>query len=522
MLWKISLTVVIAMLVCTMAFAQASDYDRRPRTASVSGRVTIEGKPAANVTVTVTEPQSGIMEARIFSLGGRDFVDHRFYKATTNAEGKYQVNGLPAGTYIISPKGPAYVPESKALGLDASVEITLDEGEAQEKVDFALARGGVITGRVTDEDGRPQVGRDVRLLELISQDELRGLANIGGRSLHTDDRGVYRIFGLRRGRYIVKAGGEDDTLIGAIRGKSTQVTYHPDVVKQEDAKVIEVTEGREVAGVDIRLRNPVETFTVSGRVTNSETGKPLPQARVGCFPVETQEQDSGNWVADTITDSEGNFIAAGLKPGKYKAKYHPPQEGGEYWGEGKYFELNDGDVSGVEILVRRGASINGVVIVEEGRDATTNIKLSQSSLNASVYKEYFVGEIRHNSMLGWLHSKIGNNGGFRMIGVPPGKATIRLSSSSNSFHQLRVERDGVDVKDGFEVKPGEEINSVRVMVGQGGGVIRGSLKIVGGILPEGVSLSIYVSREGPSRIYRSGAVDEKGPVCDQRLAHWRV
>jgi hypothetical protein len=78
MLWKIrvSLTVVIALLVCSPAFAQASDYDRRPRTASVSGRVTVGGKYEANVTVTITEVHPGIREARIFSLGGREFVDH--------------------------------------------------------------------------------------------------------------------------------------------------------------------------------------------------------------------------------------------------------------------------------------------------------------------------------------------------------------------------------------------------------------------------------------------------------------
>lgn len=504
------ITVAIVLLACSRSFAQAADYDRRPRTASVSGRVTIEGKPAANVTVTVKEAQSEMMEVKIFTLEGHEFVDHRFYKATTDAEGRYQVSGLPAGQYLISPKAPAYVPESKLFGLDASVKITLDEGEAREKVDFALLRGGVITGRVTDEDGRPQVGRDVRLVELVGLAEWRELEDIRGTTLETDDRGVYRIFGLRSGRYVVKAGGEDDTLRYAIRAKKTQVTYHPDVVNQDEAKVIEVREGREVTGVDIRLRNPVETFVVSGRVINSETGKPLPQARVVCFLVEDQEDESGNWTADTITDAEGNFIATGLKPGKYKAKYNPPQEGGDYYGEGKYFEIRDGDVSGVEVTVRRGAIINGVVIVEEGRDATTNVRLAQSWVSAQVNKEYFVGNVRRGSMVGWLQSKIGDDGGFRLIGVPPGKAMINFTSSSNSLRQLRVERYGVDVKDGFEVRRGEEVNGVRVIVGQGAGAIRGTLKLVGGVLPEGVHLSVQADGEGTPRIGQAGEVDEKG------------
>ena len=506
------LTVAVTLLFCSQAFAQATDYDHRQRTASVSGHVTLEGKPAANITVTVKETNSETNEARMFSLGGRDFVDHRSYKATTDAEGSYQLIRLPAGQYVISPDAPAYAPEGRLFGSDASIKITLDEGEAREKVDFKLIRCGVITGRVTDEDGRPEIGRVVRLAELVGQDQLREVTDLRahGTEPETDDRGVYRIFGIRRGRYVVMAGGENDYLRYASKARKTQLTYHPDAVKQEEAKVIEVTEGKEVTGVDIRLRNPVESFAVSGRVINAETGKPVPQARVACFPVEDPEDESGNWAADTITDSEGNFTATGLKPGKYKARYNPPQEGGDYYGEGKYFEVSDGDVSGVEVTVKRGAIINGMVIVEEGKDATTNVKLSQSSVSAQVNKEYFVGNVRHGSMVGWLHSKISDGGHFRLIGAPPGKAVIALSSSPSSFHLLRVERDGVDLKDGFEVRAAEEINAVRIIIGQGAGVIRGTLKLVGGSIPEGVHLSVQAEREGTPGIGRSSAVDEKG------------
>jgi hypothetical protein len=506
------ITVAIVLLACSQSFAQAADYDRRPRTASVSGRVTIEGKPAANVTVTVKEARSEMPEARIFSLGGREFVDHCFYKATTDAEGRYQISGLPAGQYIISTDAPAYLPQSRVLGSDASTKITLDEGEAREKIDFALIRGGVITGRVTDEDGRPQVGRYVRLIELVGRDQIREVGDMraGVTALETDDRGIYRIFGLRAGRYIVLAGGENDYLRGAIRSRETQLTYHPDVVRQEEAKVIEVREGEEVTGVDIRLRNPGATFAASGRVINSETGKPLPQTRVICFPVENPEDESGNWAADTFSDSEGNFTATGLKPGKYKAKYYPPQEGSEYYGEGKYFEVSDGDVSGVEVTVRRGAVINGAVIVEEGRDATTNAKLSEARVMAQVWKGWLVGNTPYGSTVGFLDSKIANDGSFRMTGVPPGKADIRLSSSSKSLWRLRVERDGIDVNGGFEVRAGEEINSVRLIIGQGAGVIRGTLKIVGGVLPEGVVLSVDAGQGPPNYIGGSGEVDGKG------------
>jgi hypothetical protein len=514
MLWQIRIiiTITVMMSAWSLAFAQAPDRDLRPRTASFSGCVTVEGKPSANVTIAATEHPPGIREARIFSLGGREFVDPYFYKTTTDSEGRYQISGLPAGTYQISPLAPAHVPESNLLGLDASVRVTLDEGEVRERVDFALSRGGVVTGRVTDEDGRPQVGRYVGLIELIDQNQRPEVSGISERALETDDRGVFRIFGLRKGRYIARAGGENDTLRGAISGKKTQVTYHPDVVNQEEATVIEVAEGKEITGVDIRLRNPKETFAASGRVINSVTGTPLAQTGVFCFRVERQEEEIGNHAADSITDTEGNFTLTGLKPGKYKAKLSRPPEGdSEYYSEGTYFEVSDGDVSGVEVLARRGAIISGEVLVEEGRDASVQARLSQLSLELVVYKEHFVGAIRDGSAVDWLRSQIGNDGAFRLTGAHPGKAMIRIAGdSTNSFYLLRVERDGVDVTNGFEIGPGEEVKGIRVVIGQGNGRILGSLKVIGGTLPEGVNLFVQVEREGSPRIGRAGEVDEKG------------
>jgi hypothetical protein len=247
---------------------------------------------------------------------------------------------------------------------------------------------------------------------------------------------------------------------------------------------------------------------VSGRVINSETGKPLPQVPVNCFLVENQEDESGNSVADSITDDDGNFTASGLKPGNYKAKLPSYSEGFEYYSEGKYFEVHDGAVSGIEVVARRGAAISGVVIVEEGEDTKTQIILTQATLHADIYQTYLQGY----RSVGWLRSKIGADGGFRLVGAPPGRAQFRLSgNSSEPFHLMRIERDGVVVGNEIEVGPGEQVTNVRVIAGQGRGVIRGLLKIVGGTLPEGVNLSVYATREPPqNEMGASFDVDEKG------------
>jgi hypothetical protein len=112
-----------------------------------------------------------------------------------------------------------------------------------------------------------------------------------------------------------------------------------------------------------------------------------------------------------------------------------------------------------------------------------------------------------------LQSKVGADGGFRLVGSPPGKAWFRFRGGdlSGPFHLLRIERDGVAVGDSLEISPGEQVNNIRVIVEQGRGSIRGSLKIVGGTLPEGVSLSVYATREPPqNEMGTSFNVDEKG------------
>jgi protocatechuate 3,4-dioxygenase beta subunit len=503
---RISLLIATALSLYSLAFAQTSGYDLRPRTASVSGHVTVAGKPLANATVTLTEDVADRYKTKVVSVGGREFTDPHVYKAETDSEGRYQINWLPAGTFRISPEALAYVPESNALGGDPVITITLDEGEARENVDFALVRGGVITGRVMDEDGRPQVARKIWLTEVVSKNERREATRI---LPVTDDRGVYRAFGIRAGRYIVRAGGEQDWLMIGVRAKITQLTYHPDALRAEEAKVIEVAEGSEVTGVDIRLRNPEEGFTVSGQVIDSETGKPVAKILITCFAVEQQENEWGNSVADPITDDDGNFTALGVKPGKYKVRLQSPyNQDSEYYSESKYFEVRDADVSGIEVLARRGATVSGVMVVEEGGDAETQSKLSQAQLYAYVYQKSLQGG---GWLVGELRSKVGADGGFRLVGVPPGEAQFRIySDSTTPFHLLRIERDGVATGDKLGIGPGERINNVRVVVGLGGGVIRGLLKIVGGVLPNGVSLSVDALKEGSYPISAAGVVDEKG------------
>src|SRR5262245_22931274 len=79
------------------AGAQTPQRDNRPRTASIGGRVTVGGAPAANALVMVTEvdPPSG------GSGPGGESRQRAFIKLRTENDGRYRATGLAEGDYMI-------------------------------------------------------------------------------------------------------------------------------------------------------------------------------------------------------------------------------------------------------------------------------------------------------------------------------------------------------------------------------------------------------------------------------------
>ena len=70
----------------------------------------------------------------------------------------------------------------------------------------------------------------------------------------TDDRGIYRIFGLEPGRYIVGVGASSEDAVQPIGNRGLyKRAYHPDAVDESNARIIEVTPGGEIKNVDIKL-----------------------------------------------------------------------------------------------------------------------------------------------------------------------------------------------------------------------------------------------------------------------------
>src|SRR5262245_16499057 len=496
---------IINLLFIAIVYTQNTSE----RTASISGRVMVDGKPAVNAQVTVVELDPKIKGARIIQSNGRVFVDRLAYKAATNAEGIYLFTGLPAGSYTVTAMSKAYIPENSAQGVDRSRQIMLDEGEAREQVDLSLVRGGVSTGRVTDDENRPQIEIGVRLTGVSDTGKIGEILDENGGA--TDDRGIYRIYGIRTGRYLLCAGGD----LYIFSGKKFELTYYPNTTNAEQAQVIDVKEGSEVSGVDIRLMNLGKTYEVMGRVIEAGTGKAVPQIRVICMEVANQDDIYGRKaVADGLTGTQGNFHMSGLKPGKYKLKLADLNGESPFYGDDKFFEIDSDNVNGLELKINRGGTLSGTVLLEAGKERPLETPINQGNVSMIVSRD---------SQPGYRTSRISPDGSFSIIGLPAGKGDLRIYSSNESFYVLRVEHNGITQTDGINIGPGENISGVKLIVGKADGVIRGEAKVVGGSLPEGYTLFVSASQtvstnSGVSRTsYGSANVDEKGSFLIEGL-----
>ena len=91
----------------------------------------------------------------------------------------------------------------------SDVPITVSDGQQVTGVSIALVRGGVVTGMVVDDSGRPIPGVGVTVLRFgyntVSGERTLSFTSAGSMGDITDDCGVYRVWGLRPGDDIVSA-----------------------------------------------------------------------------------------------------------------------------------------------------------------------------------------------------------------------------------------------------------------------------------------------------------------------------
>jgi uncharacterized protein (DUF2141 family) len=143
-----------------------------------------------------------VRRARV-TLNGTELRGNR--ATVTDDEGNFVFTQLPAGRYSMTASKAGYVNiayGAKAPGR-AGTPMQVEEGQRVQAKPINLPKGGVITGVVLDEYGEPSPGTPVRALRSVMRTGERRLESAGTST--TDDRGIYRIYGLQPGQFVVTA-----------------------------------------------------------------------------------------------------------------------------------------------------------------------------------------------------------------------------------------------------------------------------------------------------------------------------
>jgi hypothetical protein len=424
------------------------------------------------------------------------------YRAITDHEGVYRIANVPAGTYEIAPAAPAYVAAADA-NFPRGKNVIVGDDEEVEDINFSLVRGGVITGKITDADGRPLVQQPVYLYRAsdFQQQPMRQV--FSANTVQTDDRGIYRFFGLAAGRYKV-ACGRGDEIAGNYYEPSRVIykqVFHPDATDQSKATIIEVREGSEAANVDITLGVAMQTYSVSGRVVDADKGTPVPNIRFG-FQRRTGERfEFSDLMA--VSNSKGEFIVEGLQTGKYGIMLFGNAEN-ESRAEATVFDVVDGDVTGLTVRLIRGSSISGVIVIEP-EDKKLLASLAEFQVRGYVSAGPNAPTVGQS-----ISSPIGPDGSFRLGGLSPGQLNVWLAAPFGAnppkgFSILRTEHNGVVLGRGIEIKDGDQLTGVRLVIAYGTASVHGSVKIENGSLPEGGRMFARLFKAGtpPTNIANS-------------------
>lgn len=460
--------------------------EKRPG-ATFTGKITIKGKGAPRIAV-------GLLLI--------DDSMHRStrYRAITDDEGNYRITNVGPGKYRIVVVAPGFI--VPASYTDKTFLIT--KNETVETVDFALMRGGVITGRVTDSSGRPVIEEEISIAPVEPGQQYTGFSQ----QRRTDDRGIYRIIGVSPGKYRVAA-GQPEHDFGARAGGYSQ-TFHPAEADASKATIIEVTEGGVTANVDITLPDPIVYYSAFGRIIDGDTGQPL--ANISYGVQKFGDRFTSSLTTSAVSNKDGEFKLENLSQGKYAVFAEVPPDS-DYRIDSVQFDVIDQDVTGLIVKTTRGASLSGTLVLEGIDDKTVHEKLREVRVSTYSATDTYT---RTSTQSGTVNA----DGSFRIGGLRAG--VVNFGLGMKRLQIVRVERAGAVQPQGVEVKDREQVSGLRLIANYANASIQGVVKLDTGSLPANALAQVSVKRLGelPSPFSNSGGsaqVDAHGQFLIEEL-----
>ena len=383
------------------------------------------------------------------------------------------------------------------------------DGDEQQKyyrpgdfVTLRLKKGGVITGTVTDSTGEPVIATRVHAIRLRDEHGLRtsqaGRFSYWQRERSTDDRGIYRFWGLPSGSYLVKVGGRDTRNRNRVPDaiEEDAMTYHPSAATPESATEVIVNDGQETVGIDIRHRGE-SGHAISGRISGYVANGSQEE---GVIVTLTQTATGAPVSEIAIRGSEGpgSFLFEGVADGEYDLTAHhivvPNKDAASVDINAASPPLRvivkSNDVSGVVIKLAPLGSIEGRVVPDTERKPRCQndrtLRLDETLIivareGAGAPAPIFTGFAYHPGGVIVVPDQSGDFA-IRSLQASHYRVETRLPSEDWYIRSIDLSAPAkaglIDAgRDGIAVKSGERVRGLTIRIQEGAATVRGRIVV---------------------------------------------
>lgn len=298
----------------------------------------------------------------------------------TQADGRFAFQGVAPGQYRLQAGHTGYVTRGwgQPRGPDAVSLLRVGPDTQLTDLVLRLVPAGVISGRVSDEEGEPMPWVVVQALRPIySLDGVRRLV-VAGQTV-TNDLGEYRLFGLAPGRYFVQASYRPGAELAGPKAllqlhvpepnalAYPSAIYYPGTVDPTRAVAVEVSSGQESSGMDFTLV-PSRAYRVSGQVSGVTSAAALRNGDLVALLLEREwgQAVGGSPSLQAFVLPGESFEFSAVLPGTYTLFAFLTQRE-QIWSARLPIVVNDGDVTGLRVILQPALTVAGRVVVEGSR-----------------------------------------------------------------------------------------------------------------------------------------------------------
>jgi hypothetical protein len=455
-------SLLIVVLCTANTFAQRA-------TGAITGRVVADdGQPVRHATISIS------------SMGGGG----RRLTVVSDEDGNFQAEGLDQVPYTVSATAPGYV-------LDPKKRREANYSFVGQPVTITMMRGGVITGKVTGATGDPIIRiavRAIRVRDETGRPDNTAVGNFRPQRM-TDDRGVYRLYGLAPGSYLVSAGGGNmNSSRQATPYHGRMTIYHPSAPR-DAATEVKVIGGDEVSGVDIRYRGE-RGYAISGKII----GVPRAGGQETTTNISLRNPATGAIIATTFLSPEidqTGYAFYGAPNGEYlimstRGGFNDPSS---MTAAPRRVTVNGRDVTGFDLTLTPNAAIEGTVTIEKVSSAEKCVNPRESYLEELVVRAKRDDAGAKNDPPYSFYSAmnfigLNDKGVFAIRNLRPGPHRIDAELPNEDWYLKSMTMTGAtpanDPRNGVTVKSGDRVTGLTITLATGAAGLKGKVLPAGG------------------------------------------